>query len=498
MTQAAGTPKSVATLLAELETDFATATASRHSTPEVHNRIIADLMATLFARGLIISITDSEYGAVAGETDSSSKIQAAIQAASDTQAAVYIPDGTFNLLSDLTIPENTVLVGTSGRGFGASQLAFVDSGIVFDGSVLGSAGDTFMNILQNITISQTGSGCPTACIKFDNGYSNILRNIRMHDIRSDYGIQHVTSNNTKIYDLILYGEQDVGGALEGIRMEGGTMSIHGLDLEADWNDGIQFLGGKLEVYDPYIERCTTAVRWANSIDADEDNAFNMYGGVIEVNTSGNAIEVSNCSNCSVYGTDIRKNGQSGVVITNTTGRTRRNVNFWGVPTSAFTSVTNRHCFLNINGSKQDIPTPDGTVVRHHRLFREVSVTDDAEQILFQVDAHTTNVNGAFIFRVWGETGNTSIHNSERRFFVYGAESVSTVTTVFETEEGSNANYNLAMTVAVTDNGSQIDCKVTPALTGTLDNGGTVTVYAELEYSINGLETGATGVTVLTP
>lgn len=348
------------------------------------------------------------------------------------------------------------------------------------------------------TLQAICTGCfarhvPDAFIEFQNQYSNTIRNVRMHEIDSQETIEYNGGNDTLLEEIVIYGEDPDNdqSSKRAIDMNGGFLTIRGIDIELAFDDGIYYLDGNLDLYNPHIERVTTGIYIrSDGLSLDNKNGFNVYGGEILVNASGNGIELDRCTNVNFFGTliDDTSNADQNIVVIGTSQRQYKNCNFWGMDPNYNSNTFNRNNWYNFNGSTRtwhdDLDVSEG--LREITQMNSKNISDNTLTKMFEISSSDASVDGVLELTIWGRDTSGSdhvTHRSKRVCYWYEQtpEVLDTCTTIYEVENATTAgvcDMNMQVTISIVSN--DIEMRVQPDLTGTGCNGGAIDVYGHLQ------------------
>ena len=155
-----------------------------------------------------------DYAVVAGESDSSSKIQLALDAARDAGGGtVYIPSGLYNLQNRLEIYTGTTLLLSQKaimfRQHNTNMIINGDGG----GSYTGYNGQTDIKIIGGIWENR-GAAFPTTpamCMSIGHGQNIIIQDATISNVGGYHAIEINSSKNVRVSNCRFVGYVDTGG-----------------------------------------------------------------------------------------------------------------------------------------------------------------------------------------------------------------------------------------------------------------------------------------------
>jgi hypothetical protein len=236
----------------------------------------------------------ADFGATGnGSTDDTAALQTGINTASSAQCPLFVPPGSYRITQPLTIPSNTMLVGSNvGLGFGC-----VIAPVGCPAFNIGGSTQSFACAIENLTIYPTGSA-PDHIISIDNSYSVYLRNIRIYDAQAGLGTGavvllggtaaggHGPCNNI-IWDNLIVRNDTAQSNVAVFAANGcGTHRFITPDLE-NFGTLFEWQGGQIELVCPYTERAGVFCLDCNAT-TDSTAYLNTYGGVMSSAPSGTA------------------------------------------------------------------------------------------------------------------------------------------------------------------------------------------------------------------
>jgi hypothetical protein len=166
-----------------------------------------------------------DYGAVAGEANSATKIQNALNAARDAGSGiVYIPAGTYNIQSTLQIFSGTTLYLTPKttifRQFATSPL--IANG-AFNASYSGYSGQSNIRIIGGIWESRGPAYPiqPAMAMSIGHGTDIIIQDLTISNVGGYHAIEINSSKNVKVQNCRFVGFTDTGnrGYSEAIQID---------------------------------------------------------------------------------------------------------------------------------------------------------------------------------------------------------------------------------------------------------------------------------------
>ena len=250
----------------------------------------------------------ADYGAVGnGTANDTTALQNAVTAGAGAQKPVFIPPGSYRFTTPLSIPSNTMLIGSDpGMGFG-TQLR-PDGCAAFN--IGGSSSPTFHCYIENLLIWPMGAA-PTHIISVDNCYTICVRNVRIHD--TPYSANTVAVKLLATYgpsiniiweNLIVRNDGDMGKTAVLADANCGTHRFLAPDLE-NFQTLFLWRGGQIEMFAPYTERAGV---YCVDCDVDPDDVtayLNTFGGEITPSaaSSGACAIRSTTRNFNSFGTN---------------------------------------------------------------------------------------------------------------------------------------------------------------------------------------------------
>jgi hypothetical protein len=232
-----------------------------------------------------------------GHADDTAALEAAIKSGSDTQRPVRMPPGVYPITRSLTLPPNTMLIGSSpALGFGCRL-----EPIGCPAFTIGGKQESFHCALENLMIWPRGDA-PDFIISIDNSYSISLRNLRIHEAQSrlrcaavlllgDPAVGgHGRCNNIVWDNLIVRNDVDQPAvALLAARGCGSHRFI--LPCLENYRTLFDWRGGQIDWVLPYTERAGQYAVDCNLETADATAYFNTFGGSIDCAASGLACAI---------------------------------------------------------------------------------------------------------------------------------------------------------------------------------------------------------------
>jgi len=244
-----------------------------------------------------------------GRTDDSLALQSAINAGAESQRPVRLPPGAYPISRPLSVPPNTMLVGSSpGLGF---CCAIEPNGC--PAFVIGGKSTSFHCSLENFMIWPKGPA-PDFVLSIDNSYSVRFRNIRIHEAQ----------DQIKLAAVVLLGDADAGGhgrcaniIWENliVRNDSGQPGrailaargcgthrfivpcLENYQILLDWQ------GGQIDLFAPYTERAGRFVLDCNLERSDTTSYLNTFGGIMDCANSGTGCAIrSTTRNFNSFGT----------------------------------------------------------------------------------------------------------------------------------------------------------------------------------------------------
>jgi hypothetical protein len=307
-----------------------------------------------------------------GMADDTHALQAAIDAGSSAQRPVAVPPGVYRITQPLTIPSNTMLMGSApGLGFGCRIEP--ESCPAFN---IGGKTTSFQCAIENLMIWPKHAA-PDYVISIDNSYSVTFRNIRIHEVQrrvtraavlllgdaTEGG--HGNCNNIIWDNLIVRNDVDQPGIAILAAKGCGTHRFFAPDLE-NYNVLMEWKGGGIDFIAPYTER---AGRFAINCEidgGDESAYFNTFGGVITAAASGTGCAIrATTRNFNSFGTSWGSEG----VAAHAYDVPNRPVNFYGTVPN-FGSV-GRSRFSGVAGWRRTVRFPDHALVGSRSLKLDI-------------------------------------------------------------------------------------------------------------------------------
>ena len=244
-----------------------------------------------------------------GVADDSQSLQAAIDAGSSSYRPVILPPGVYRITRPLTVPSNTMLIGSSpGLGFGCRIEPFGCAAFIVGGKM-----PAFHCSIENILIWPKGNA-PQFIISVDNSYSVTFRNVRIHECQDHIGRAAVlllgepsSGGHGKcgniIWDNLIIRNDDAQPPVAIMATKGcGSHRFFSPDLE-NYAVLFEWRGGQIDLITPYTER---AGRYAVNCNTDVDDSevhFNSFGGVVDCANSGLGCAIrSSTRNFNSFGT----------------------------------------------------------------------------------------------------------------------------------------------------------------------------------------------------
>ncbi len=304
-----------------------------------------------------------------GKSDDTVPLEAAIRAGSEAQTPVRLPPGVYPISRPLTVPPNTMLIGSApGLGFGC-RIEPRDCAAF----IIGGKDASFHCALENFMIWPRGSA-PEFIISIDNSYSVTFRNIRIHEAQDHLGRAavlllgdpesggHGRCNNIIWENLIV--RNDSGQPHVAVLASKGCGShrfvapcLENYAVLFDWQ------GGQIDLVMPYTER---AGRYAVDCNLHEDDAssfLNTFGGLIDCANSGLGCAVrSTTRNFNSFGTLWGATADRAAYVYSLPTQP---VNFHGVVPNL--SNEGRARFGGIAGWRRGVNFPQNTMESWHPL-----------------------------------------------------------------------------------------------------------------------------------
>jgi hypothetical protein len=244
-----------------------------------------------------------------GNTDDTQSLQRAINAGSESQWPINVPPGVYPISRPLTIPSNTMLIGSApGLGFGCRIEPRGCAAFTIGGNV-----PSFHCSIENLMIWPKGSA-PDCIISIDNSYSITLRNVRIHEAQHDL----------KRAAVVLLGDTQAGGhgrcnniIWENLIVRNDSAQPHVAILAAKGCGSHRFIapclenygvllewqGGQLDLVVPYTERAGRYAVNCNLDGAVDEAYLNTFGGSIDCANSGLGCAIrSTTKNFNSFGT----------------------------------------------------------------------------------------------------------------------------------------------------------------------------------------------------
>ncbi len=221
-----------------------------------------------------------------GTTDSAAAIQAAINVSN----AVYLPNGTYKVSTQLTIEKTTKFYSDGGA---VLVIAHAGSGIVirFDAATQNYPNTT----IENITFANDGSNTPACFVKFGVDVNNIcfdasVVNCKFVSVSATVGIQHAAGYNNIIRECSF--RNFTGTPIQTLQSTLDSpnytynMQIYGTDITTVAGLGLSIAAGNVNVYGGIIEGCSLGgVDAYVSTTYTGVSALNFFGTYFEGNTS---------------------------------------------------------------------------------------------------------------------------------------------------------------------------------------------------------------------
>lgn len=200
-----------------------------------------------------------------------------------TGGIIEIPAGALVAYSSpLAIRCNTTIRGLGELTFGsASGLQPVGcAAIVIDGSVKGSGGFAFRNAFEKLMIWPKTPAVTGSLISLKDHYLTRFKDIWLHNdgpVPTEAVIHHINGNYTVFDNFIVWGPGPLASDYQNsitYQHDDGDATIINCDIEAH-DTGIKWIGGVLNIHNPYIERARYPIQVSNSTSS---GALNVYGG----------------------------------------------------------------------------------------------------------------------------------------------------------------------------------------------------------------------------
>jgi len=234
----------------------------------------------------------TDFGAKGdGSTDDASSLQTAINTAAGAQWPLFFPPGNYLIKSALTIPSNSMLIGSSlGLDFGCTI-----NPVGCPAFTIGGPTQAFACCIENLTISPSGTA-PDHIISIDNSYSVCFRNIRIYNTQASLGTSAVVLlGNTAagghgpciniIWDNLIVRNDTTQSNIAVLAAAGcGTHRFIFPDLE-NYKTLFEWRGGQIEMICPFTERAGTYCLNCNSA-SDSTAYLNTFGGIMSSASSG--------------------------------------------------------------------------------------------------------------------------------------------------------------------------------------------------------------------
>jgi hypothetical protein len=355
-----------------------------------------------------------------GTSDDTHALQAAIDAGSSSVRPVNIPPGAYRITRPLTVPPNTMLVGSApGLGFGCriepeSCPAFV----------VGGKNPAFQCSIENLMIWPKQSA-PDHVVSIDNSYSVIFRNIRIHDVQQRVTRAavlllgdaaaggHGPCNNIIWENLIVRNDHDQPGTAVLAAKGCGTHRFIVPDLE-NYNVLLEWRGGGIDLVAPYTERAGRYAVNCNLEEGDDSAYLNTFGGVIGAAASGVACALrSSTQNFNSFGTSWGAEGIAAYAY----AVPSHPVNFFGtIPNHG---SAGRARFSGVPGWRRMVKFPDHALTGSRSLKLEIPSRGHATADI--------PVPGVAAGEAWARVDvNADSHGAQLSAYVSAADTVTIV------------------------------------------------------------------------
>jgi hypothetical protein len=385
-----------------------------------------------------------DYGVAAGEGDSATKIQNALNAARDAGGGtVYIPTGTYNLGSRLEIYTGTTLL--------LSQKAVMfrnhNSNMIINGlagaSYSGYAGQTDIKIIGGIWECRGTAfpSTPAMGISIGHGSNIIIQDLTVSNVGGYHAIEINSSKNVRISNCRFVGFKDTGsrGFSEAVQIDlAKSSSVFGAFGSYDntpctdvviencyfgpsgtagttsWPTGIgshSYTSGVKHTNIKMIGNTFDSMtEYAIRLDVTHDDTIisnniikNCYAGIgAGFDTTDRVSSAQQCKNLIITGNQVEgvnsTSGHMGIYVVNYDGVTvnDNHVKNFGVDGIAFTTVVdgtiNANRLENIGNDGIDVRTNSSALMLSNNVIKDVSqATNNTHRFIYISDS-TTNTS----------------------------------------------------------------------------------------------------------
>ncbi len=385
-----------------------------------------------------------DYGVAAGEGDSATKIQNALNAARDAGGGtVYIPTGTYNLGSRLEIYTGTTLL--------LSQKAVMfrnhNSNMIINGlagaSYSGYAGQTDIKIIGGIWECRGTAfpSTPAMGISIGHGSNIIIQDLTVSNVGGYHAIEINSSKNVRISNCRFVGFKDTGsrGFSEAVQIDlSKSSSVFGAFGSYDntpctdvviencyfgpsgtagttsWPTGIgshSYTSGVKHTNIKMIGNTFDSMtEYAIRLDVTHDDTIisnniikNCYAGIgAGFDTTDRVSSAQQCKNLIITGNQVEgvnsTSGHMGIYVVNYDGVTvnDNHVKNFGVDGIAFTTVVdgtiNANRLENIGNDGIDVRTNSSALMLSNNVIKDVSqATNNTHRFIYISDS-TTNTS----------------------------------------------------------------------------------------------------------
>ena len=385
-----------------------------------------------------------DYGVAAGEGDSATKIQNALNAARDAGGGtVYIPTGTYNLGSRLEIYTGTTLL--------LSQKAVMfrnhNSNMIINGlagaSYSGYAGQTDIKIIGGIWECRGTAfpSTPAMGISIGHGSNIIIQDLTVSNVGGYHAIEINSSKNVRISNCRFVGFKDTGsrGFSEAVQIDlAKSSSVFGAFGSYDntpctdvviencyfgpsgtagttsWPTGIgshSYTSGVKHTNIKMIGNTFDSMtEYAIRLDVTHDDTIisnniikNCYAGIgAGFDTTDRVSSAQQCKNLIITGNQVEgvnsTSGHMGIYVVNYDGVTvnDNHVKNFGVDGIAFTTVVdgtiNANRLENIGNDGIDVRTNSSALMLSNNVIKDVSQATNNTYRFIYISDSTTNTS----------------------------------------------------------------------------------------------------------
>lgn len=453
--------------------------------------------------GAMLNVLDfMPDGTATNTTDVTTYFQNAIDEASTSRKALYVPVNAYLISSTLKCYANTVIVGERGtRNFG-SKIYWADNAtsasILFDingdlpdyGNSPDSNPYTHQVHIENITVEHNSASSPDFAdvIRVRKAYNIILRGLRLHNIRGTNCINiESEANDIQIEDCIVYGFDGTGKPQNGLLCNGdnwSTVVVRNCDFEV-LVDGVHISDGRVQLHQCFFERNLQSIRVDVPVTPDEHKILISGCAVAMGSSSETGIYLYKGSSTTVADCSFNLTGTA--IATNALYVDNINTTYW--QDSIIRGVSSRW----IGGAgknrlaKEQFPgTLANNDINRFVYYSAKTLADNTATTMFTFG--DINSGGAIRamackLKIWATKANFGKSYQEYAFLVTQATDidVSGITQIFdETDNTASANWTITLAGTVNDAGTTVEIKATANTGGSLGEGTDNEVYAELE------------------